>query len=238
MGENLPEQAFRTSWPTIPPRLAHIGESTEREPDARCLMILAAFSESFSSNLSSSIDLAISKTSPAAAASPGLGYCILFFSAYAAIARYARCNSWGRSNLAKSDIISSPGSSKHSLYVRKLIVTGCFTCVMYPCVAGSEQPLRSSPTSSNVKGPVAFTSYCLDESPSAPSKPRTRENVTQSPVSSPCRPWSSRTLTTAGLAGMTDSTWEVAGFSPSLSETMNSAPKSQNICPNTPVVRE
>mmetsp|Transcript_17462 Transcript_17462/g.34757 ORF Transcript_17462/g.34757 Transcript_17462/m.34757 type:complete len:305 (+) Transcript_17462:2285-3199(+) len=225
MGVNLPEHALRTSCPTIPPRVAHMGERHALAPRATWRR-RAALSPSCTS--SGSRVAACARTSATAASSPGAGRAFPCWRRYAASARKPRWSSGGRSNLAKSLSIISPGAAVASWYVRKASCVGCFTCAMYPWVAGVYDD--RSPIS-KVYGPVTLTTCSVSLSS---GMPLTRLNRTTSPVSRPWRPWSSRTRTTPGLDASTDSTWEVAGFSPSRSVTVKDGPKSQKTEPKTP----
>ena len=73
-GVNLPLAAFITSWPTIPPKKAHIGESSPRDPDARLRSRRSENSHSAASPPAAwPIALARARSSAAAAASEGAG---------------------------------------------------------------------------------------------------------------------------------------------------------------------
>eukprot|EP00966_Prymnesium_polylepis_P280312 6476879-Prymnesium_polylepis.1 len=91
-----------TSCAAMPPKTAHIGESSPRAPDARLRMRRSE--NSTSSPAALAIACARSSTSLAAAPSDGGGIAPPWSAAYACSAWKPWCSCDGRSNLAKSEM--------------------------------------------------------------------------------------------------------------------------------------
>mmetsp|Transcript_37197 Transcript_37197/g.79258 ORF Transcript_37197/g.79258 Transcript_37197/m.79258 type:complete len:210 (+) Transcript_37197:133-762(+) len=96
MGWNLPVAALTTSCPTMPPNMAHIGESVARAPSASCMRVTRRSSSSLTAAPASAaplIALAMSKSSAAAVASATAGSAPPCRVAYSSRARKPRCSS-------------------------------------------------------------------------------------------------------------------------------------------------
>lgn len=120
----FPETALSTSCPMTPPIAAHIGDTHALEPTASCLTMVSCSSES-----PGSMRFAAAATASAAAVSPG-AMAEEVAATCSASAVKPVCSTPGRSNLAKSVIMSSPGSADAAAKSLNDTFVGFFTCVM------------------------------------------------------------------------------------------------------------
>mmetsp|Transcript_47391 Transcript_47391/g.112775 ORF Transcript_47391/g.112775 Transcript_47391/m.112775 type:complete len:306 (-) Transcript_47391:320-1237(-) len=225
MGMNLPEHPFSTSWATMPPRTAAMGERSPRALEERSVTSFASIlSTSLAEELISS---ASATTSAAWALFPGIGNALFLARKASTAWKPIRSCSW-RSILAKSEMRNS-GAAIDSRIFLKGIVAGIFTCLTYP--PETYAPNLEVSLIENVYGPVTLISTGSIALSSA--IPLTSVNVTKSPVSRPCRT-SSRVVTMPTSSWVTPEIIAESACSPLVSFTTNAGPKSTKMFPKTP----
>mmetsp|Transcript_1642 Transcript_1642/g.4047 ORF Transcript_1642/g.4047 Transcript_1642/m.4047 type:complete len:430 (+) Transcript_1642:1975-3264(+) len=230
-GWNLPDTAFTTSWPTMPPNMAAMGLSS---PEAQWASVRSTLSVSSpartDSGMVSLMPLASCSRRFASSALAGRG--AWPFSASKAFR--ASMPTWmrgGRSNLAKSRSRNSPGSGTAASNVLNFRSLGSLNWVTRPprwyCL--KDEVSRSSSNECALQF-LTLMGLCVLSS----VMPSTSVNITSSP-SWNCRRSSSTQVTTAGLLLLMEATMAVWGSSPSTSKTVNLGPKSLNTLANTPL---